>query len=68
MKNNTRDVAMAGNIKGSVQSAMVRAMDSHSTLAAHVLKHDQQAMAALVSLIYDILKNGQNLNRSEMSV
>ncbi|MBD4285436.1 hypothetical protein GUH25_13315, partial [Xanthomonas citri pv. citri] len=42
VKNNPRDVAMAGNIKGSVQSALVRALDSHSTLAAHVLKHDQQ--------------------------
>ena len=66
VKNNTRDVAMAGNIKGSVQSALVRALDSHSTLAAHVLKHDQQALAPLVGLIYDLVKAGQNLDRAEL--
>lgn len=41
-------------------------MNSHGKLAAHVLKHDQQAMESLVSLIYDILKNGPNLSRAEM--
>lgn len=66
VKNNTRDVAMAGYIKGSVQSALVRALDSHSTLAAHVLKHDQQALAPLVGLIYDLVKAGQNLDRAEL--
>lgn len=66
VKNNTRDVAMAGNIKGSVQSALVRALDSHSTLAAHVLKHDQQALAPLVGLIYELVKAGQNLDRYEL--
>ena len=66
IKNNSRDVAMNGNIKGSVQSAVVRALDSHSTLAAHVLKHDQQALVPLVGLIYELVKGGQNLDRSEL--
>ena len=66
VKNNPRDVAMAGNIKGSVQSALVRALDSHSTLAAHVLKHDQQALVPLVGLIYELVKAGQNIDRTEL--
>lgn len=66
IKNNPREVAMAGNIKGSVQSALVRALDSHSTLAAHVLKHDQQALAPLVGLIYELVKAGQNIDRTEL--
>ena len=48
------------------QSALVRALDSHSTLAAHVLKHDQQALARLVGLIYELVKAGQNINRAEL--
>lgn len=66
VKNNPRDVAMAGNIKGSVQSALVRALGSHSTLAAHVLKHDQQALVPLVGLIYELVKAGQNIDRTEL--
>jgi len=66
VKNYTRDVAMAGNIKGSVQSALVRALDSHGTLAAHVLKHDQQPLAPLVGLIYGLVKAGQNIDRAEL--
>lgn len=62
VKNNTRDVAMTGNIKGSVQSALVRALESHRTQAAHVLNHDQQALASLVGLIYDLIKDEKNLS------
>ena len=62
VENNPRSVAMEGNIKGTVQAAVVRAMTSHSDLAEHVMKHDQQAMAPLIGLIYEMLKSGANFN------
>jgi type I restriction enzyme, R subunit len=52
VENNPREVAMSGNIKGTVQSAVVRAMQSHSDLAEHVMKNDHLAMAPLVALVY----------------
>lgn len=51
--NNPRAVAMEGGIKGTVAAAVVRAMQSHMDLAEHVMKHDQQAMASLVGLVYE---------------
>ena len=60
--NNPRDVAMTGNIVGTVQAGVVRAMTSHANLAEHVMKHDQQAMAPLVNLVYELLKAGKNLD------
>ena len=66
VRNNPREVAMAGNIKGSVQAALVRALDSHSTLAAHVLKQDQQALAPLAGLIYELVMAGQNIDRAAL--
>ncbi len=64
VKNNPRDVAMNGNIKGSVQSALVRALNSHTDLATHVMSHDQQALPPLVNLIYELVKAGQNIDLS----
>lgn len=64
VKNNPREVAMNGNIKGSVQSALVRALNSHTDLATHVMSQDQQAMVPLVGLIYELLKAGQNIDLS----
>ena len=68
VQNNPRDVAMAGNIKGSVHSAVVHAMQSHSDLAIHVMKDDQQAMTPLIGLIYDMINKGQNINRNELGM
>ena len=62
VENNPREVAMSGNIKGTVQSAVVRAMQSHSDLAEHVMKNDQQAMAPLVALVYEMIKSGTDLD------
>lgn len=62
VENNPREVAMSGNIKGAVQSAVVRAMTSHTDLAEHVMKHDQQAMGPLVALVYDMIKSGANID------
>jgi type I restriction enzyme R subunit len=60
--NNPREVAMSGNIKGAVQSAVVRAMTSHADLAEHVMKHDQQAMEPLVALVYELIKSRANID------
>ncbi len=62
VENNPRDVAMGGSIKGTVQSAVVRAMQSHTDLAEHVMKNDQQAMAPLVALVYDMIKSGTEID------
>ena len=64
VKNNPRDVAMNGNIKGTVQNAIVRAMMSHTDMATHVMKHDQQAMAPLLAMIYEMVRSGGNLDAS----
>jgi len=64
--NNPRDVAMTGNIKGSVQSALVRALGSHTDLVTQVLKNDKQAMTPLVGLLYEMVKAGQNIDRMEL--
>ncbi|MCA0325113.1 MAG: DEAD/DEAH box helicase family protein [Proteobacteria bacterium] len=68
IKNNPRDVAMNGNIKGSVQSALVRALGSHTDLVTHVLKNDKQAMTPLVGLLYELVKAEQNIDRRELGV
>jgi type I restriction enzyme R subunit len=67
VKNNSREVAMNGNISGSVQAAVVRALTSHTDLAAHVMKHDQQAMAPLVALVYELIKAGGNIDLSAVT-
>lgn len=63
--NNPREVAMNGNIIGTVQAGVVRAMSSHATLAEQIMKHDQQAMAPLMSLIYELLSSGKNIELSQ---
>ncbi|WP_428418633.1 type I restriction endonuclease subunit R [Methylibium sp.] len=65
--NNPRDVAMNGNINGSVQSAVVRALQSHTDLAAHVMKHDQQAMVPLIALVYEMIKAGGSIDLSTIT-
>ena len=64
--NNPRTVAMNGNIKGTVQAAVVRAMQSHTDLAEHVMKHDQQAMDPLISLVYELLLAKKNIDPQEL--
>jgi len=68
VENNPREVAMSGNIKGTVQSAVVRAMTSHSDLAEHVMKNDQQAMAPLVALVYEMIKSGTKIDASAVGI
>lgn len=63
--NNPREVALRGNIGGTVQAAVVRAMQSHQTLAEHVLQQDRQALEPLVGLIYELIKSGRNIDLSD---
>ena len=63
--NNPREVALNGNIVSCVDSAVIRALNSHMDLAAHVMKNNQQAMTPLISLIYEMVKSGRNLERVE---
>jgi type I restriction enzyme R subunit len=64
--NNPRDVAMNGNIKGTVQAAVVRALMSHQAQAEHLLKQDQQALGPFTALVYELLKAGKNIDLSEL--
>jgi len=58
---NTREQAMKGNLPGAVQHAVVRALSSHEKLATQVLKADRHGMAALVDVIYELLRDGKNI-------
>ena len=62
VESNTRVQAMKGNLPGAVQQAVVRALSSHQKLATQVLKSDRQGMSALVDVIYEMLRDGKNLD------
>jgi len=66
VENNPREIALNGNIKGTVQAAVVRAMLSHQAQAEHLLKQDQQALAPFTALIYELLKGGKNIDLSDL--
>jgi type I restriction enzyme R subunit len=68
VENNPREIAMSGNIKGTVQSAVVRAMTSHAELAEHVMKNDQQALGPLVALVYEMIKSGVSIDPSATNI
>lgn len=61
VENNPKDDAMKGSLPGAVESAVVRAMSSHTTLAGRLLGKDKQALPILHGIIYDILKQNQDL-------
>lgn len=61
VQNNPKQQALKGNLPGAVQGAVVRAMSSSSALATLLLKADKQSMGILTNIIYDILKNGEDL-------
>jgi type I restriction enzyme R subunit len=64
--NNPRETALNGNIKGTVQAAVLRALMSHQAQAEHLLKADHQAMAPFTALIYELLKDGRNIDPSHL--
>jgi len=62
VESNTREQAMKGNLPGAVQQAVVRALSSHQKLATQVLKSDRQGMTALVDMVYDLLREGKDID------
>ena len=62
VENNSREDALRGTLPGAVADAVVRALTSHQALASLVLKQDRQSMGALTDLIYDLLKEQQNID------
>lgn len=62
VQQNERETALHGNLPGTVQAALVRAMASHSALAELLLKQDKQALAPFTALIYQLLKDGRNID------
>jgi type I restriction enzyme R subunit len=67
VENNTRDQALKGNLPGAVQQGVVRALTSHQKLATLVLKSDRQAMAALTDVIYELIRDKQNIDLDDLS-
>lgn len=57
VENNTREQAMKGNLRSTVEKGVVRAMRSHQELATQILKSDKQGMDALVDLVYDLIRS-----------
>jgi type I restriction enzyme R subunit len=62
VESNTREQAMKGNLPGAVQQGVVRALSSHQKLATLVLKSDRQGMSALADVIYEMLREGKELD------
>lgn len=63
-----KQLAMKGNLPGSVQNAVVRSLTSNKSLASLLLKEDRQAMGILTNIIYDILKSGEKLDVNALDV
>lgn len=66
--NNTREQALKGNLPGTVQQGVVRALTSHQKLAKLVLKSDRQAMAALTDLIYELIHDQKNIDPDGLNI
>lgn len=66
VEHNSREDALRGTLPGAVADAVVRALTSHQALATLVLKQDQQSMTALTDLIYDLLKEKQNIDLEDL--
>lgn len=61
IQSSEKDLAMKGNLPGAVTQAVVRAMRSHSDIAALLLK-DPQTMAAYTGFLFDLLKEGRRID------
>lgn len=60
--NNPRAQALKGNLPSAVRAGVVRALSSHQKLATQVLKQDQQAMGALIELVYELIKEKRGID------
>ncbi|MRU17068.1 type I restriction endonuclease subunit R [Roseovarius sp. A21] len=66
VEKNPKEQALKGNLPGAIQAAIVRAMGSNSTLAATLLKEDRQSLGIMTNLIYDMLKNGSEIDLHDL--
>ena len=66
VENNTREQALKGNLPGTVQQGVVRALTSHQKLATLVLKSDRQAMSALTDVIYELIKEHRDIDLDDL--
>ena len=62
VESNTREQAIGGNYSDAGEQAVVRALSSHQKLATQVLKSDRQGMTALVDMVYDLLREGKDID------
>ena len=62
---NSKEDALKGNLPGAVEAAVARAMSSHTVLATLLLKADKQGLNLLNPVIYDLLKNGGEIERGQ---
>lgn len=62
IENSPRELAMKGNLPGTVQQGVVRALSSHQKLATLVLKSDSQGMNALTDVIYELLQQNEEID------
>ena len=66
VKENSKEQALKGSLPGAVQGAVVRAMGSNNALATHLLKEDRQGLGILTNLIYDLIKEGRDIDLGDL--
>ncbi|PHR12989.1 MAG: restriction endonuclease [Sphingopyxis sp.] len=66
VQENSKDQALKGSLPGAVQGAVVRAMGSNNALATHLLKEDRQSLSILTNLIYDLIKQGKDIDLGDL--
>lgn len=66
VEKNTKEQALKGNLPGTVEAAVARAMTSHTSLATLLLQSDRQSLGLLNNVIYEMLKNGNSVDLDQM--
>ncbi|MGC1496301.1 MAG: DEAD/DEAH box helicase family protein [Sulfitobacter sp.] len=62
VEKNSKEQALKGNLPGTVEAAVARAMTSHTSLATLLLQSDRQSLGLLNNVIYEMLKNGNSVD------
>ncbi|MEP3784762.1 MAG: type I restriction endonuclease [Paracoccaceae bacterium] len=66
VEKNSKEQALKGNLPGTVEAAVARAMTSHTSLATLLLQSDRQSLGLLNNVIYEMLKNGNTVDIDQM--
>lgn len=61
VERNDKAGALKGHLPGAIETAVARAMSSHTALATLLLRSDRQGLDLLTPVIYDLLKQGGRL-------